>query len=89
MEHQPYDVLVRLDMDGETWELRTDERNDYDEVYAAHLTCTFRYNEDAYAGLWSWEKGDHIESDDGIPWCHFCHVPVPDGVQVIRVLLDK
>jgi hypothetical protein len=87
---QPYTAWVKVNFEGETWELRTDDRNPNYEVYGAHINCIFSHiKQDAYASLWSWEKGDFIESDEGIPWCHYCHVFVPDGLLALRVLLDK
>jgi hypothetical protein len=88
-EHVPYDTLMSVDFDGQTWELRTDTNHARSEAYCAHINCTFEHQDDQYSGLWSWEKGDHIESDNGLPWCHYCHVTVPDEVQALIALLDK
>jgi hypothetical protein len=87
MGQQKYWVVMRHDFDGMVWEIRAEKGED--EAYCSHINCTFEYEDDVYYGLWSWEKGDELESNDGLPWCHFCHEPVPDGLQAIMAMLDS
>jgi hypothetical protein len=82
--------MASMEFDGDAWELRHDDINMYEEVYATHMSCTYKKVEaDAYARLWSWEVGDYNDAEDGLPWCHYCHTPVPDEVQAVVMLLQK
>jgi hypothetical protein len=86
MKKHKHRVILSHDFDGMVWEIRADLIDD--EVYCSHINCTFEYEDDIYYGLWSWEQGDNPEADDGLPWCHFCHEPVPDGLQAIMAMMD-
>jgi len=86
MKKEKYRVIMKHDFDGMVWEIRA--KGGAGLAYCSHVNCTFEYEEDEYFGLWSWEKGDKPESDDGLPWCHFCHEPVPDGLQAIMAMMD-
>jgi hypothetical protein len=89
MHRARYIMHLNITLDGEVWELRNDTGGFQDEeVYCSHVSCLFTQEDDDYAGLWSWEIGDPIESDDGLPWCHYCHIPVPEALQTIRTLLE-
>ncbi len=89
MDKLEHTIVSSHDLDGDTWEIRVDDSPMYTERYCSHITCTFKHNGDIYAGLWSWEMDDLIEADNGLPWCHFCHTPVPDGLMVIMTLLEE
>ena len=74
--------------DGTEWEIRFDKALGRGrERYCAHIKCAFKHNKNEYPGLWSWEMDDGIESDNGLPWCWFCHVAVPEGLLVIMTML--
>ena len=89
--HNPtkYHTWVHLNLGGEVWEIRTDKgRWADDTMYCAHVNCSFEYEDDEYAGLWSWEDQDNLDVSYGVPWCFFCHALVPDEIITIRTLLE-
>lgn len=97
-DHIKFTLLLNQVFDGEEWEIRTDismlvpgtgKHVDYGDPYCAHINCTFGHWEDQYSGLWSWELDDPIESDNGLPWCHYCHGTVPEELQAIVALLGR
>ena len=88
MSHVDYEVKLREYFGGELWEIRNDTEGNYSRMcYCAHLNCSFEAQDVQYLGLWSWEHDDGIESDNGLPWCHFCHLTIPDELQAIMAML--
>ncbi len=82
----PSTTLLTGVFDGQEWEVRIDGEA-CALAYASHISCSHsKVKSDTYARLWSWELHDAMDKEAGVNRCHYCHIPVPDGVQAVVVL---